>query len=165
MYHSILVLFSLLYNKQPLKQIGNISPTACKPKSTREQFQCQRQIIFTSSAASVQCKLVLVCHFTQLDSPSAQKCYQKRLKRQHVNLIFYDLSACSCGKVNCVDIMWYDTREETYFPAMPRYKCFDIVWDLSASPPSKRLSLSRTIHMVGHMPCNAMIFLIFHFSL
>ena len=59
--------------------------------------------------------------------------------------------------------MRYDTREETYFPAMPRYKCFDIVWDLSASPPSKRLSLSRTIHMVGHMPCNAMIFLIFHF--
>ena len=53
-YHSILfllVFFSLLYNKQPLKQIGNISPTACKPKSTREQFQCQRQIIFTSSAA------------------------------------------------------------------------------------------------------------------
>ena len=47
----LLVLFSLLYNKQPLKQIGNISPTACKPKSTREQFQCQRQIIFTSSAA------------------------------------------------------------------------------------------------------------------
>ena len=47
----LFVLFSLLYNKQPLKQIGNISPTACKPKSTREQFQCQRQIIFTSSAA------------------------------------------------------------------------------------------------------------------